>query len=158
MLRLWTGLALLAIAFVVASRKGGVAWKEIGTSAAWIGGLYGAAYALHVAVRGGFDFTAVNSRASYIPACLAIGLLAGLPAIALHRGLWRSWPRLLRDQLTALGLLLGANILHPLAFGWPLGFPLPCAPLLVFPFFGAILLVSGGILTVALGLLAARAK
>ena len=153
---MWGGLALLALAYVVALRRAGAAGKEIAASAVWIAGLYGAAYAMHVAVRGGFDFTAVNSRASYVPACLAIGLVTGLLAIALHRRLWRSWRRLLRDQLAALGLLVGANVLHPLAFGWPLGFPLPSAPLLVFPFFGAILLVSGGLLTAALGVLAAR--
>ena len=119
--------------------------------------LHGAAVLLHVLVRGSFDFTAVNSRASYVPACLAIGLVAGASAAALHHALWRDRARLLRDQVTALGVLLGANVLHPIAFGWPLGFPLPAAPFLLFPFFGAILLVAGGLVALALAALALRA-
>ena len=149
--RMWTGLVLLGTIFVGVSRRSGLPWKSILTSAAWVVALYGGAGLLHVAVRGSFDFTAVNSRASYVPAVLAVGLAAGTLAIAVHLAVWRNGARLLRDQLSALSLWLGVNVLHPLAFGWPLGFPLPNRELLLFPFFGAILLVSGGLLTVVLG-------
>ncbi len=155
--RLGLGLALLAAMVVVASRRRGIAWRSIATSSLWVLALHGAAVLLHVIVRGSFDFTAVNSRASYVPSCLAVGLLAGVSAAALHHALWRDRPRLLRDQLTALGVLLGANVLHPIAFGWPLGFPLPAAPFLLFPFFGAILLVAGGLVALAIAALALRA-
>ena len=80
-----------------------------------------------------------------------MGFAAGLLTLGVHLAVWRDRARLVRDQLTALALLLGLNILHPIAFGWPLGFPLPNAQLLVFPFFGAILLVAGGLITIALG-------
>ena len=151
MRRMWGGLVLLVVVFVALSRKGGVSWKSILASAAWTLALYGSACLLHVAMRGSLDFTAINSKASYVPAALAIGLTAGSLAIILHVAVARSGAALLRDQLSALGLLLGANILHPLAFGWPLGFPLPGRELLLFPFFGAILLVAGGLLTIAMG-------
>ena len=151
MLRMWGGLALLALAFVLASRRGSVGWASLAASAVWIIALYALACLLHVVTRGSLDFTAVNSRASYVPACLVIGFASGIPAMGVHLAVWRSGARLLRDQVTALGLLLGLNVLHPIAFGWPLGFPLPNAQLLVFPFFGAILLVAGGLLTIALG-------
>ena len=156
LLRLGLGVVLLAAIVVLASLQSRLAWRSIASSSLWVLTLYGAAVLLHIALRGSFDFTAVNSRASYVPACLGIGLLAGLPAAGLHYALWRDLRRLLRDQITALGVLLGANVLHPIAFGWPLGFPLPAAPLLLFPFFGAILLVAGGSIALALGALALR--
>ncbi len=156
LLRLATGLALLAALVIILSRRAGLPWKSIATTLLWVVAIYTAAVLAHVALRGTFDFTAVNSRASYIPACLGIGLLVGLAAAGIHYALWRDLRRLLRDQLTALGVLAGANILHPIAFGWPLGFPLPSAPMLLFPFFGAILLVAGGVLSLGLSALALR--
>ena len=156
LLRLGTGLALLAALVILLSRKAGIAGKSIATTLLWVSALYAAAVLAHVVLRGTFDFTAVNSRASYVPACLGIGLLVGLAAAGIHFALWRDLRRLLRDELTALGVLTGANILHPIAFGWPLGFPLPSAPMLLFPFFGAILLVAGGALSLGLSALALR--
>lgn len=156
--RMGGGLALYAVLFALVSRRAGIAWRSMAATALWGLGLFGTAVALHVALRGSFDFTAVNSRASYVPACLGIGFVAGLAAIGVHLAVARSASRLLRDQLTALAFLLGLNVLHPLAFGWPLGFPLPARQLLLFPFFGAILLVAGGLLTVALGVVVLRRR
>ena len=156
LLRLGTGLALLAALVVLLSRRVGLAWKAVATSLLWVVALYAAAVLAHIALRGTFDFTAVNSRAAYVPACLGIGFLVGIVAAGIHYALARDLRRLLRDQLTALLVLAGLNVLHPIAFGWPLGFPLPSAPLLLFPFFGAILLVAGGILSLVLSAIALR--
>ena len=51
--------------------------------------------------------------------------------------------------MTSWVLASTSEILHVLAFGWPLGFPLPSRELR--PLSGAILLVAGGLLTVAMG-------
>jgi hypothetical protein len=41
-------------------------------------------------------------------------------------------------------------VIHVVIYGWPLGFPLPSQAARYFPFFGAIALVTYGIVTAAL--------
>ena len=118
----------------------------------WLLAYYTASIALHVIIRGTFDFTAVSSRGSYVPACLAIGAFTGLVACGLHAAIFRDRARLVHDLTVLVLVTLWLNVLHPLAWGWPLGFPIPNAQLLVFPFFGAFLLVTSGGLAILLAL------
>ncbi|MDB4947024.1 MAG: type phosphodiesterase/nucleotide pyrophosphatase [Labilithrix sp.] len=148
--RLAIGAALVLAVFVAWRARTG-RLRTVPAALAFVVVLHGGATLLHVLTRGSFDFTAVTSRASYVPACFVAGFVATAVAWALHLALVRDLPRLARDQTAGLGLLLAANALHPFAYGWPLGFPLPGAHALVFPFFAAILLVAGGLATAALG-------
>ena len=147
--KMWAGLALIPIAVVLWRRKD---LRSAAFLLSWMLAYYTLGIVLHVLVRGTFDFTAVSSRGSYVPACIAIGVGTGLVASGIHAVLFRDRDLLLRDQVALVLVTLWLNVLHPLAWGWPLGFPIPNRHLLVFPFFGAFLLLTSGGITILLAL------
>lgn len=111
-----------------------------------------AVLALHVALRGSFDMSAIPDRERFISFSVELSLACGLLGAALHLRWRRSRPALLVDG-AALLLLLGAVALgHPLAFGWRVGFPLPPPPLYFLPYLLALVvpgLGAGMLLAVA---------
>lgn len=104
-----------------------------------------AVLALHVALRGSFDMSAIPDRERFISFSLELSLACGLLGGLLHLRWRRSPPALLVDG-AALLLLLGAVALgHPLAFGWRVGFPLPPPPLYFLPYLLALAVPGLGV-------------
>ena len=62
------------------------------------------------------------------------GVVAGL----VHRWVFADARRLAGDRTLLAGLGAGALLVHVFAYGWPLGFPLPGAGALFFPFLAPI--------------------
>jgi hypothetical protein len=132
-------IALLAIA--------GAAWwvlrrssRPIG-SLLWCGAIAATTCALFAWLRGSLDFTAINTRAEFLRAGFSVAACVAIVALIAHRLLWKDSTKLLADQLLLIGLTLGACLAHPVAYGWPIGFPLPSAEMLFFPFLAPIFLL-----------------
>lgn len=106
----------------------------------WLIGGLALAYLLQVALRGSFDMSSVNNRHGFIRFTLALGVGITLPWLGVHRLLRRSLPALLWDLgvLSLCGTLL--CVLHPVVFGWRLGFPVPSPQAYFFPYFAALFL------------------
>lgn len=124
-LRLAVGLVLIGamLSLVKHQRKighlaalGVLSWAAV-TVAATLG-----TYAL---VRGSLDLTSINGRIGFIVEGLLVCLAVGCFAVAGHRMVFSDRHQLLGDQLTLVGLLIAAIVLHIVVYGWPLGFPLP---------------------------------
>lgn len=109
---------------------------------------------LHILVLGSFDWTAINLRERYLRSAPFICLVPALLALALHRWRLRDPDRLLADQLTLAALGLAVLLGHIVAFGWPLGYPLPGPALLLLPFLASFFLVVHGLLAALLAALA----
>ncbi|MCC6807341.1 MAG: alkaline phosphatase family protein [Deltaproteobacteria bacterium] len=122
----------LALAFRRFNREGrGLVVWLLATWAATCAGL--------AAVRGAFDFTAINYQAPFILLTSACAAVAAGAAISIHR---RAFPkRVCKDDLGTLVITTAiACLAHIVAYGWPLGAPLPGPELLFLPFVGAIAL------------------
>ena len=106
----------------------------------WIAGCAALAYVLQVELRGSFDMSSVNNRPGFIRFTLLLGLGITGPWLGAHFLLRRSLPALLWDLsvLSLGGTLL--CVLHPVVFGWHLGFPVPSPEAYFFPYFGALFL------------------
>jgi hypothetical protein len=133
------GFATLA---VVSLRRRGLSWRSVGASVAWMGVVVAVHVGGYVALRGSFDATSINARATWIRAALALGMAVGAAGIVAHTLLFRDAARARADQLTLVAVGVLADLAHATAYGWPLGYPLPPAPLLFFPFFVASFVVS----------------
>ena len=106
----------------------------------WLIGCAAAAYILQVTLRGSFDMSSVNHRESFIRFTLTLGAAVTTLGLLVHLLIRRSLRALAWDlgMLSLAGTLL--CILHPLVFGWHLGFPVPPPPVYFFPYFGALFL------------------
>jgi hypothetical protein len=142
-LGLVAALALLGIAIRARRRP----LETIG----YIGAATLALYLAHRITLGEFDYTVVNRRERFIALALAAAVPSALVVTVAHAWFVRSRERLAESAVTAVTLLLVANLGHIFVYGWPLGFPLPPAALRYAPFYGAIALV--GFALVALGAL-----
>jgi hypothetical protein len=142
----------LAALFALAARLRRLSLRAALALAAWLLAVLTATVALHVLVRGSFDWTAINTRESYLRAGALIALAPALLGLVVRRAA----PDLLADQLTLAVLVLALDLGHIVVFGWPLGFPLPPPPLLLFPFTGAILLAVHAALVALLALVRLR--
>jgi hypothetical protein len=107
----------------------------------WAAATTAATLALYRALRGSLDFTSINARFEFIRAGLGVSAVVALLAMLVHRSIFRDRDRWVADELTLVGVCVAANLLHPLVYGWPLGFPLPGPSLLFFPFFAPLFLV-----------------
>jgi hypothetical protein len=115
-------------------------------------------FAGQVGLRGSFDLSGVAGREQFIGFTVTLSGLTTLGAIGLHWVTRRDLAALLLDLavLSLTGTLL--SLVHPLAFGWQVGFPLPPPSLYFFPYFAAIALpVSNGLcLLLVLAIASAR--
>ena len=112
----------------------------------WTGGTLALLALLYTAVRGSFDFNSVNSRAQFVLWGSTTSLLSGLVAMGAHLGLWRERSALAVAQVQLSVLVLLTDVAHILAFGWPLGFPLPDRVLIFLPFISNAFLTWNSIL------------
>lgn len=125
---------------------------------AWMGSIALLTVALHIVVRGSFDWTAINVREGYIRAASILCAAVGFAAIALHALIHRDLAKLVRDQLTLVFVAIALDLLPPIAFGWHLGFPLPGPTFLLYPFIGSIFLAVHALLALVLIIAAAVAQ
>jgi hypothetical protein len=137
----------LVTAFVL-RRRGG----EWARSAAWLAGNVVALWVAHRIVLGEIDYTVINRKELFLVRAFGVTAMAAAASLALHWGLAvgkRRIGRLVDDWSLLVGLMLAASIGHIVVFGWPLGFPLPPAPLRYLPFFGSVALFGySGLLAV----------
>ncbi len=86
--------------------------------------------------RGSFDFNSMNARSEFITWASAAAVFAETVALGLHYFRFRDSVALAIDQIQVVVVVLLFNVAHIVAFGWPLGFPLPGPILLFLPFIG----------------------
>ena len=123
------------------------AWVAFGMFVIWC---------VHHAVLGEFDFTVINLRERFLPRASAVALVSAVATVLAHLRIVGDRRRLAGDMVLLVGLLLAAMLGHVYVYGWPLGFPLPPQPARYFPFFGAIALVTYGLVASGLLLLEGR--
>ncbi len=113
--------------------------------------------ALYAWRTGGVDLTSLGARSRFIRSSMlcAAGSMA-LFALA-HRAAGGGVDLLNRRLAVALAAVVGLNLTHIAAYGWPIGSPLPGPFLFFAPFLGAPLLVVSGALTVLVCALPRRA-
>jgi hypothetical protein len=138
MARLALGSAVLLVAFALVVWRRGLGARGAAEFVAWAGLSIAVTLAVYAAVRGSLDFTSINARREFLVAastvCAGVGVVAGL----VHRWVFADARRLARDRALLAGLGAGALLVHVLVYGWPLGFPLPGAGALFFPFLAPI--------------------
>jgi hypothetical protein len=88
----------------------------------------------------------VNERGEFITRGSAVCFVVGTAALLLHHRIWRDRQRLASDQIRLTAPLLLGNLTHVVAYGWPLGFPLPGVTLFFFPLIGGLALIWCGLL------------
>lgn len=159
------GQELRALVVVVVTMLAFLVWgrrrprAEVMFCVGWIAGTLLLTWAVHRVVLGGFDYTVINTRAYFLPRAFAIALGAGTLASAIHVVMRRDPVRWFGDQRLLVGLWIVLNLGHIVAYGWPLGFPLPPTAGRYFPFFSAIALASNSaILVVSIAFASRRSK
>ncbi|MBS2018967.1 MAG: alkaline phosphatase family protein [Deltaproteobacteria bacterium] len=106
-------------------------------SAVWPALALGWVWAIHHALLGDLDFSALNGTSRYVMRATATVALAATASTLVHVALVRNLTRFVFDVTTLLALLLVLEAGHLLAYGWPLAFPLPSPSVRYLPFFGA---------------------
>lgn len=108
----------------------------------WVGAVCVAMIGFEIAIRGSFDFNAINQRYPFVAGTLVASVLAILAGATVLRRLSRVTVRDAQSVLVAS--LVWTNVGHILIHGWPIGFPLPSPVVFFLPFAnGIFLLVSG---------------
>lgn len=87
-----------------------------------------------IALRGSFDFTSMNERADFIKWVIVASLLTLATTLGLSRLRRRPLAEITAGLVALVALLGSVNAAHIVAFGWPMGFPLPGPLLLFVPF------------------------
>lgn len=133
------GLALLlviAVAIAVGSRLlwRRAAWRTVGQLAGSCVLACGLLVVLWIGLRGSFDFTSMNQRADFIRWIMIASFSTLVLLTALHWLRFRSLRDLGSHLLALLALLDSVNLAHIVAYGLPMGFPLPGPTLLFLPF------------------------
>jgi hypothetical protein len=140
-LRLALGVLVIVAGLVFSLRRREPGVRELLRFVLWAVLVVGATIASYAALRGGLDFTSINRRSEFVASALLVcAVNAGL-GVVLHRLLRGETPRLLADELTLVAVSAALIALHPLVYGWPLGFPLPGPRLLFFPFIAPVFLM-----------------
>jgi hypothetical protein len=147
--RLAASLALMVLAFAAAARLRRLGVREVMALLGWAAITIAVTLAIYDALRGSLDFTSINARAEFLRAAIGVSAAVGAAALALHRRVFKDAQRLALDQVTLVGLLALAVALHPFAYGWPLGFPLPGPYMLFFPFLAPCALLVHALLGAA---------
>jgi hypothetical protein len=114
-------------------------------SLSWIAGVFVVTAVVWVAVRGSFDYTSMNERGPFLRASLPICAVVAIVAALVHARVFRDRARWAADQATVALIAVGLAVAHVVAFGWPLGFPVPHRMVVFFPFLAATFgVVHGG--------------
>lgn len=147
--RWWKIASLLAaiaagVGLALTTRKEGS--RQAALSLAWVVGTFALTCAVWVAIRGSFDYTSINERAPFLRNSLAICGITGVVAAWVHARIFRDTGRWAADQAVLALSVLALSLAHIIAFGWPLGFPVPHRIVLFFPFFAATFSVVHGLL------------
>jgi hypothetical protein len=148
--RLTAGLVLLGLVLALSLWRRGRGIRGALGFLIWAGLTLAGTLALYAAVRGSLDFTSINARVEFLRAGLGVCGGVAIAAAAGHRLYFADRGRLLADELTLVALATGANVLHPIVYGWSLGFPLPGAGLLFFPFFVPLFIIVHALIGLAL--------
>jgi hypothetical protein len=139
--KLAVGLVAIGIGlFARFRRRGGGVRRAIGFIV-WATATIAVTLATYRTMRGSLDFTSINARAEFIRAGLGVSLVVAILAMLVHRSIFRDRARWVADELMLVAVVVAANLLHLVVYGWPLGFPLPGPGLLFFPFFAPLFLV-----------------
>lgn len=154
--RAWRAIAALALTVLAVSwtLRREVARGERAGALLWSGAVAALYLGVYRALAGGLDATSLNGRRFFTRNVLLASLVAFALGAAWHRVRKRPWTAL-SDRATALtSLVLCANGAHIVAYGWPLGYPLPGPYLYFAPFLMSTLLITTGL---ALAAFSARA-
>jgi hypothetical protein len=149
-LRLGLGLALCAAALWLSLRRRRFGLRHALRFGAWIALVVAGTALSYALVRKSLDFTSINARWEFISQALLVCLTVALLGQLAHRPVVGVPQAGRGDQLT-LVLLAAASVgVHILAYGWPLGFPLPGHGLLFFPFLAPIFVVAHALVAAVL--------
>lgn len=130
-------LVLAALRFRFVRRHGARRWAA---SAIWPALAIGWVWVVHHALLGDLDFSALNGTKRYlIRAAITVAIALAI-SIVTHVFLVRKLSRFVFDVTTLLALLLVLEAGHLVAYGWPLGFPLPSPSVRYLPFFGSFVM------------------
>ncbi len=136
-------LPCVLLALLVLAIQAGAQWRR-GRSA-WFGsalvlGLFAAMLITQVAVHGSFDLSSVSTREDFLTFTILMSLawcaLAAYVDLRVRgdaHGLVLDW-----TALSLIATLLA--VVHPLVFGWRVGYPAPPAELFFYPYFAALAL------------------
>jgi hypothetical protein len=97
-------------------------------------------YCLQLFLRGSFDMTSIDHRRGFLRFTVIASLVWLVAAVFYHYLLRRSRRVLLLDLNTLLLTTACGYVLHPLVFGWKVGFPLPAPMWIFFPYFATLFL------------------
>jgi hypothetical protein len=149
--------AVVLVALIASIRRRKLELRGAAFLIAWIAAIAAACVLFHIAVRGTFDWTAINIREHYLRAAFLICSVTGVFGLLAHFAIHRSWSRMANDQLTLTAVALALELLVPISVGWRLGFPLPGPVWLLYPFAGSIFLATCAILALIIELTSAAA-
>lgn len=149
-LRLAFGLLVMGGAGAWSLRRREAGARHSARLVLWAALIVGVTLALYVALRKSLDFTSINARWEFIGAALLVCAAGATAGVFSHRFVVRDSRRLLADQLTLVAMTAAAVVLHPLVYGWPLGFPLPGSFTLFLPFLAPVFLIVHALAAAAL--------
>jgi Type I phosphodiesterase / nucleotide pyrophosphatase len=155
-LRFMGSAALLVVALYAAFRRRGL--RALVGFLIWSALTLAATLAGYAALRKGLDFTSINAKAEFLRAGVGVSVVVGAISLAVHRRVFADERRRLLDEITLVVLLALATALHPFVYGWPIGFPLPGAHALFFPFLAPVVLLCHAVFGGALCVMAWRRK
>jgi hypothetical protein len=152
-LRLGLGSLLVCVALGLSLWRRGSSPRQAARFLVWAALVVVGTAAVYFVVRKSLDFTSINARWEFTIQSAAVCVLGSTAGVFVHRFLVGEQRRLIADQLTLVALAAASIALHVVAYGYPLGFPLPGPELLFLPFLAPMFLVAQSL--VALVLLAA---
>jgi hypothetical protein len=136
---------LLGLALFLGKRRGtGYVLGSLGYTT----GLFTLASLVFVWLRGSFDMTSINLREEFIEAAmLSYGVVSLVGALVLFATLRPPRARMLAVQASSTALFLGALLGHVWMYGDPIGYPMPGPAMFFFPFVGAAVSITSGLVT-----------
>jgi hypothetical protein len=140
-MRLAASAALLSLIFAGTVFRRGIGVRGGAAFIVWAVAVTVVTLAIYAAVRGSLDFTSINARKEFLRAATIV--CAGTAAVGglVHRRIFGDAARFVADEATLVALSAGACLLHVFVYGWPLGFPVPGAHALFFPFLAPIFVI-----------------
>jgi hypothetical protein len=136
-----TLIAGLAVLWWLARRRR-CSSRAVAAALIWACAVAGTSYLATIVCRGSFDLAAIKSKESFlvVESCALLGVLC--LAFLAHLALWRDLRRFLGDAQVLVGLQMVLLAAHLIAFGWPIGYPLPPPQLLFAPY--PLVILTGG--------------